>query len=77
MINILIKLKKFFTIDFYKYNFSRIFTIAEKNVKIQLRFKLNNSDVYNLNFPFNNTLIRGFKKLSLQPNLCLKYSIED
>ena len=41
MTNVLIKLKRFFTIDFYKYNFSRIFTIAEKNVKIQLRFKFN------------------------------------
>ncbi|KKL10683.1 hypothetical protein LCGC14_2553360 [marine sediment metagenome] len=41
MTKVIIKLKRLFTIDFYKYNFSRIFTIAEKNVKIQLRFKFN------------------------------------
>ncbi len=33
--------KKIFSIDFYKSNFSSIFTIAEKNVKIVLRFKFN------------------------------------
>ena len=32
-------LKKIFSVDFYKYNISRIFTITEKNVKIKLRFK--------------------------------------
>jgi len=50
MTNVLIKLKRFFTIDFYKYNFSRIFTIAEKNVKIQLRFKFNL--IYSILNPF-------------------------
>lgn len=35
------KMKMIFKADFYKYNFSRIFTIVEKNVKIQLRFKFN------------------------------------
>ena len=50
MTNVLIKLKRFFTIDFYKYNFSRIFTIAEKNVKIQLRFKFNL--IYSILSPF-------------------------
>ena len=37
----IIKIKKIFNFEFIKYNFSRIFTIAEKNVKIQLRFKFN------------------------------------
>lgn len=50
MTNVLIKFKRFFTIDFYKYNFSRIFTIAEKNVKIQLRFKFNL--IYSVLSPF-------------------------
>ncbi len=36
-----IKIKKFFRIKFYKHYLSQIFTIAEKNVKIQLRFKFN------------------------------------
>ena len=33
------KMKKIFSVNFYKYNISRIFTITEKNVKIKLRFK--------------------------------------
>lgn len=32
-------IRKIFTVNFYKSNFSSIFTIAEKNVKIKLRFK--------------------------------------
>jgi len=35
------KFRKILSRDSFKYNFSRIFTIAEKNVKIQLRFKFN------------------------------------
>ena len=50
MTKVIIKLKRLFTIDFYKYNFSRIFTIAEKNVKIQLRFKFNL--IYSILNPF-------------------------
>ena len=34
-------LNKFFHLHFYKYHFSRVYTIAEKNVKLQLRFKFN------------------------------------
>ena len=41
---------KIFSADFYKNNFSTIFTIAEKNVKIQLRFKFNL--VYSIISPF-------------------------
>jgi len=44
------KMKKIFKVDFYKNNFSSIFTIAEKNVKIQLRFKFNL--VYSIISPF-------------------------
>lgn len=44
------KIKEIFNIDFYKYNFSRIFTIAEKNVKVQLRFKFNL--IYSMIGPF-------------------------
>ena len=44
------KIKKIFSGDFYKNNFSSIFTIAEKNVKIQLRFKFNL--VYSIISPF-------------------------
>lgn len=36
-----IKIKKIFSIKFYKHQLSQIFTITEKNVKIQLRFKFN------------------------------------
>ncbi len=36
-----IKIKKIFRIKFYKVHLSKIFIIAEKNVKIQLRFKFN------------------------------------
>ena len=34
-------LKKFFNFRFYQRNFSRVYTIAEKNVKLQIRFKFN------------------------------------
>lgn len=44
------KIKEIFNIDFYKYNFSRIFTIAEKNIKVQLRFKFNL--IYSMLGPF-------------------------
>ena len=46
----MIKSKNIFNIEFYKYNFSRIYTIAEKNVKIQLRFKFNL--IYSILSPF-------------------------
>jgi len=42
--------KKIFSIDFYKYNFSRVFTIAQKNLKVQLRFKFNL--IYSILSPF-------------------------
>jgi len=42
-------MKKKFS-DFFKYNFSRIFTIAEKNLKVQLRFKFNL--IYSIFSPF-------------------------
>ncbi|GAH67657.1 unnamed protein product, partial [marine sediment metagenome] len=35
------KFGKILSRDSFKYHFSRIFAIAEKNVKIQLRFKFN------------------------------------
>ncbi|MFX1375562.1 MAG: ABC transporter permease [Promethearchaeota archaeon] len=34
-----VKIKKFFDHRFYKRHFSQIYTIAEKNVKLQMRFK--------------------------------------
>jgi len=43
-------MKEIFSVDFFKNNFSSIFTIAEKNVKIQLRFKFNL--VYSIISPF-------------------------
>lgn len=43
-------LKKFLSVDFFKYNFSPIFTIAEKNMKVQLRFKFNL--IYSIFSPF-------------------------
>ncbi len=46
----IIKIKKILSFDFIRYNFSRIFTIAEKNVKVQLRFKFNL--IYSIIFPF-------------------------
>ncbi len=46
---IIIKIKKIFSFDFMRYNFSRILTIAEKNVRIQLRFKF--SLFYSIIFP--------------------------
>ena len=36
-----VNIKKYFKLYFYKHHFSRVFTIAEKNLKLQLRFKLN------------------------------------
>ncbi len=46
----IIKIKKIFSIKIYKHHLSQIFTIAEKNVKIQLRFKFNL--YYTIIFPF-------------------------
>jgi len=43
-------IKKVFSVEFFKYNFSRIFTIAEKNVKVQMRFKFNL--IYSIISPF-------------------------
>jgi len=42
--------KKILSREFLKYNFTRIFAIAEKNVKIQLRFKFNL--IYSIFSPF-------------------------
>jgi hypothetical protein len=42
--------RKVFSRDFLQYHFSRIFAIAEKNVKIQLRFKFNL--IYSIFSPF-------------------------
>ncbi len=34
------KIKAFFSVKSFEYHFSRIFTIAEKNIKLQLRYKV-------------------------------------
>ncbi|MBA7545887.1 hypothetical protein ES705_38267 [subsurface metagenome] len=43
-------IKKIFRVDFFKYHISRVFTIAEKNVKVQIRFKFNL--IYSIINPF-------------------------
>jgi len=42
--------KKILSKEFLRYNFSRVFAIAEKNVKVQLRFKFNL--IYSIFSPF-------------------------
>ena len=44
------KIKNIFSFDFYKYHFSCIFNIAEKNTKLRLRFKF--QLVYSIVTPF-------------------------